>query len=134
MRRLFIIAGGALFLSVCQFAEADTLFTTPVLYVQPMALDFGPVAAQAVATNTFVVENMGRGTLVGNVTVAAPFKILSGGEYALRENEVQIIKVVYTPSGAASDTQVVKFTGGGGTKASATGKLDASGPKQSKRT
>ena len=98
-----------------------------------MTLDFGPVAAQAAATNTFVVENMGRGTLVGNVTVAAPFKILSGRDYALRENEVQIVTVVYAPSGAASDTQVVKFTGGGGTKASATGKLAKPESKKSKR-
>jgi len=133
MRKLITIAGWALFLSVPRIAGADTLFTSPVICVRPMTLDFGPVAAQAAATNTFVVENMGRGTLVGNVTVAAPFKILSGRDYALRENEVQIVTVVYAPSGAASDTQVVKFTGGGGTKASATGKLAKPESKKSKR-
>jgi hypothetical protein len=133
MKNLLIVAGWALFLSVPRVAEAVTLFTTPVIYVTPMALDFGRVAAQATATNTFLVENMGKGTLRGTATVAAPFKILSGGDYTLRENEAQVVTVVYTPSGAASDTQTVKFTGGGGAKATATGKLAGSATKTSKR-
>jgi hypothetical protein len=133
MKKLLTIAGWVLFLSVPRIAEAGTFFTNPVIYVTPMALDFGPVAAQGAATNTFVVENMGRGTLVGTTTVAAPFKILSGGKYVLRENEAQIVTVIYTPSGAASDTQTIKFTGGGGAKATATGKLAAPAPKKSKR-
>jgi hypothetical protein len=133
MKKLLTIAGWALFLGVPRIAESGTLFPNPVIYVTPMALDFGPVAAQGAATNTFVVENMGRGTLVGTTTVAAPFKILSGGDYALRENEAQIVTVIYTPSGAASDTQTVKFTGGGGSKATVTGKPAPPLKKKSKR-
>jgi len=133
MNRLLVIAGWALFLSVPGIAEAATLFTTPVIYVKPQTLDFGRVAAKATATNTFLVENMGKGKLVGTATVPAPFKILSGGNYTLRENEAQIVTVIYTPSGAASDTQTVMFTGGGGAKARATGKLAASASKQPSR-
>ena len=131
MNRLFVIAGWAIFLSVPRIAKADTLFTTPVIYVKPQALDFGRVAGKATATNTFLVENMGSGKLVGSATVPAPFKILSGGKYTLRENEAQIVMVIYTPSGAASDAQTVKFTGGGGAKARVTGsKLAASASNQ----
>jgi len=133
MKKLLIIAGWALFLSVPRVAEAGTLFTIPVIYVTPMSLDFGRVENKAAATNTFLVENMGKGTLVGTATVAAPFRILAGGDYSLRENEVQIVTVVYTPSGAAADTQIVKFTGGSGAKATVSGKLAAPGSKKSKQ-
>ena len=133
MNKLLVIAGWALFLSVPRVAEADTLFTTPVLYVKPQTLDFGKVAAKATATNTFLVENMGKGRLIGTATVPAPFKVLSGGKYRLGENEAQIVTVIYTPSGAAADTQTVKFTGGGGAKARLTGKLAASASKPPSR-
>ncbi len=113
--------------------EAGTIFTNPVLFVKPMTLNFGPVADKATATNTFLIENMGSGKLVGTATVPAPFKILSGGKYALRANEAQIVTLTYTPSGAAADTQVVRFTGGGGAKATVTGKLGPPAPKKTKR-
>jgi len=38
--------------------------------------------------------------------------------------------VTYTPSGAAADTETVKFTGGGGAEATVTGKL---APPKSKK-
>ena len=126
MNKLLVIAGWALLLIVPGIAGADTLFTTPVIYVKPQTLNFGRVAAKATVTNTFLVENIGRGTLVGAATVPAPFKILSGGKYTLRENEAQIVTVIYKPSSAASDTQTVKFTGGGGSKVRVTGKLATS--------
>jgi len=133
MRKLLNLAGGVLWLGTVSFAEAGTLFTGPVVYVAPMELDFGGVAGKTTATNTFVVENMGSGKLVGTVSVSAPFKILSGADYRLKPDEAQIVTVIYTPSGADVDTQTVKFTGGGGLKATVTGRLAASPPKQPKR-
>jgi hypothetical protein len=133
MNRLQAFAASLLVLCAPWIAEASTLFTNPVIVVSPSALDFGRVATNATATNTFLVENIGSGKLVGMATVAAPFKILSGGDYTLRENEAQVITVTYKPTGAASDTQTVQFTGGGGAKATATGKLAVSAPKKSKR-
>ncbi len=123
------------FLVACApgLAAADTLFTGPVIVVTPMTLDFGRVATNSTATNTFLVENIGRGKLVGAATVATPFKIISGGDYTLRENEAQVITVTYKPTGAASDTQTVQFTGGGGAKATITGKSAAVSPKKLKK-
>jgi hypothetical protein len=71
------------------------MFTNPVIYVQPMVLNFA--------------------------SVPAPFKIVAGGNYALKANEAQMVTVTYTPRGAAPDTQTVKFTGGGGAKTTVTG-------------
>jgi hypothetical protein len=133
MRTLLNLAGGVLWLGAVSLAEAGTLFTNPVIYVAPMELDFGGVADKATATNTFVVENMGSGRLVGTASVSAPFKILSGADYNLNPNEAQIVTVIYTPSGAEVDTQTVKFTGGGGLTATATGRLATPSPKRSKR-
>jgi hypothetical protein len=133
MRTLRALGLGLLVLGAVHIAEADTLFTNPVIVVTPMTLDFGQVTTNATATNTFLVENIGRGKLVGTATVAAPFKILSGGDYTLRENEAQVITVTYRPTGAASDTQPVQFTGGGGAKVTATGKLVVVSGKKPKR-
>jgi hypothetical protein len=133
MNKLLALAGCLLVLVVPRIAGAATLFTTPVIFVTPMILDFGLVATNATATNTLVVENMGRGKLIGTATVAAPFKILSGGVYTLGENEAQIVTIIYKPSGAKPDTQAIKFTGGGGAKVTAKGKPAASSPTRLKR-
>jgi hypothetical protein len=122
MNKLLAVAGGVLLLGVPCVAEAGTMFTNPVIYVKPLVLNFGPVATNKTATATFIVENMGSGKLVGKATVPAPFKIVAGGIYALKENEAQIVTITYKPSGAASDKQTVKFTGGGEAKATVTGK------------
>jgi hypothetical protein len=133
MNKLLALAGCVLALSMPQITKAATLFTNPVIFISPMVLDFGPVPDKETATNTFLVENMGVGKLVGTATVAAPFKILSGGDYALSANEAQIVTVIYTPSGAPTDTQTVHFTGGGGAKATITGKLGTPRPKKPRR-
>lgn len=133
MNILRILSASVLVLCAPRIAEASTLFTSPVIVVTPMTMDFGRVATNTTATNTFLVENIGKGTLVGKATVAVPFKILSGGDYSLRENEAQVITVTYKPTGATSDIQTVQFTGGGGAKATATGKLAVSPTKTSKR-
>jgi hypothetical protein len=132
MSKLGAIAGCLFVLVAAQPAAADNLLTNGVLSVAPGTLDFGSVAAGATATNTFLVENMGRAKVVGAVTVPAPFKILSGADYTLRAKEAQVITITYTPSGAEADTETAKFTGGGGAEATVTGKLAAPAPKKSK--
>jgi hypothetical protein len=116
-----------------RFVQAGTLFTNAVMVVTPTTLDFGRVATNTSATSTFLIENMGSAKLVGTATVAPPFKILSGGEYSLRENDAQIITVTYKPTGAASDTRTVYFTGGTGAKATVTGKPALFPPDNPKR-
>jgi hypothetical protein len=133
MNKLLALAACVFVLGVPRIATAGTIFTNPVIFVTPMILNFGPVADKATATNSLLVENMGSGKLVGKATVPAPFKILSGGDYVLREHETQIVTITYTPSGAASDTQTIKFTGGGEAKTTVKGKLGGPQSKKSKR-
>jgi len=135
MLRNMLRALTASFLVLCApgIVEASTLFTNLVIVVTLMTFDFGRVATNTNATRSFLVENFGGGKLVGTATVAAPFKILSGGDYTLKENEAQIVTVIYKPTGTAPDSQTVQFTGGGGAKATVTGKPTAPPPKQLKR-
>jgi hypothetical protein len=93
---------------------ADSLFKDPIISVSPRSIDFGQVSSTDTVTNSLLVENWGGGKLVGKATVARPFKILSGASYRLRPADAQIVTITYKPTGAALDTNVVKFTGGGG--------------------
>lgn len=119
---LIIILGLACF----SIAEADSLFKDPIISVSPRSLNFGIVPMKTSVTNTFLVQNWGGGKLVGKATVHRPFKIISGGNYRLGPADAQIVTIVYTPSGAGLDTNVVKFTGGAGALAPVTGKAAAS--------
>ena len=121
MNKLLAVAGGLLLLCAPRIAAAGTLFTNPVIYVTPLTLDFGRVTSNKTATATFVVENMGSGRLIGKATVPAPFKITAGGDYALKENEAQIVTITYKPTGTTNDLQTVTFTGGGEAKATVKG-------------
>jgi hypothetical protein len=111
MKKRFAFAGSVLALSWLCLARAGTLFTSPFIFVSPTTLDFGAVARQESATNSFLVENVGSGILVGQATVPPPFKILSGGSYRLERNAAQVVTIVYTPDGAPTNTQTVIFSG-----------------------
>jgi len=73
-------------------------------------------------TNTFLIENAGGGKLIGKATVNPPFKVIDGGSYTLRENEAQVVTVVYVPKEPGTVTNLVKFTGGSGAQATVIGK------------
>jgi hypothetical protein len=133
MKTLPAIGGCLIALWLAHCAQAGTMFTNPVIYITPATLNFGLVATNASATNTFLIENMGAGRLVGTATVKPPFKFLSDTNYSLGPNEAQVLTVTYTPGGGLSNTQTVLFTGGGGAKATVTGKPGAPPPKTAKR-
>jgi len=111
-----------LILSFFGRAYGSNLLTNPVVMVTPMVLDFGSVKAGTTVTNTLLLENAGGGKLVGKASVPAPFKIISGGSYSLKENSAQVVTITYTPGRAPADTQTVTFTGGAGGKATVTGR------------
>ena len=113
-------------------SAGESLFTTPFIEVSPHGIDLGAVAWKRTVTTNFVVENWGGGNLAGKATVKPPFKILSGASYQLRPGDAQIVTISYSPTGAALDTNVVKFTGGGGALVPITGKLAGTIPGKEK--
>lgn len=112
--RLLAAATFGLLIAGLSAAAADSLFKDPVIAVSPRAIDFGLVPPHTTVTNSILIENWGGGKLVGKATVPRPFKIVSGASYRLRAPDAQILTIIYTPSGKGLDTNVVKFTGGGG--------------------
>jgi hypothetical protein len=101
--------------------RAGTLFTNPVIVVSPAMLKFGAADPHRTLTNTFLVENAGGGKLVGRVKVKPPFRVIDGRSYALRENEAQVVTIVYAPKSPETVTNTVEFTGGSGATATVVG-------------
>ena len=132
MSKLRAIAGGLLLLGAGP-ALAGGLFTNGVICLAPPNLDFGSVLAGETATNTLVLENLGRAKLEGQILVPAPFKVLGSTNYTLRAREAQVITITYTPTGAEVDTETVKVTGAEGAEAIVTGKLAVPTTKKAKR-
>ncbi len=114
MKKLLSISATVAVLLAASGAVADTLFSTPVLVVSPQILKFGAVNPHHEMTNTVVVQNFGSGKLAGKASVKPPFKILNGASYILRQNEAQVMTIVYIPKASDTITNTMKFTGGGG--------------------
>jgi hypothetical protein len=112
MKSPVVFAAVTLVLSWSCMAGSETLFTRPFIVVSPKKVEFGALRVKERATNSFLVENVGSGTLVGKATVPPPFKIVSGADYKVERNGAHVVTVSYTPDGHPTNTQVVTFTGG----------------------
>jgi len=125
MKKRFALIGSIPLVVAFCVARAGTLFTTPIIFVQPSSIDFGRIAPREFATNSFALENVGGGVLIGKATVPPPFKIISGETYQLKRSEIQLITIVYTPDNNPTNMEIVRF-GGADTPGSATvvGRLD----------
>ncbi len=129
MKKRFALIGATLVLAAFCAAHAGTLFTSPIIFVQPQKIDFGTLPPNEFATNKFVIENVGGGTLTGKATVPPPFKIISGESYMLKRSEIQIITVVYTPDKSGTNSDNVTFSGADApVKAAVMGRLDTRPP------
>ena len=101
--------------------ESTVNLTNAVILISPKVLDFGSVTTGKTVTDTFLVENVGGAKLVGTASVSPPFKIISGADYALKEKQVQVVTVAYSPAATGAVSGKVTFTGGGGAKATVAG-------------
>jgi Bacterial Ig domain/Purple acid Phosphatase, N-terminal domain/Glucodextranase, domain B/Abnormal spindle-like microcephaly-assoc'd, ASPM-SPD-2-Hydin len=79
-------------------------------------VNFGSVALGSTAERTFTVSNTGGGTLSGNVSVTAPFSIVSGSPFTLSgAGATQAVNVRFKPTTATTVTTNLSFTAGGST-------------------
>ena len=136
-RKLSLVAAMAALLFFCKHAASSMAaepsfsslpqqptfaLTNPIILVSPATLDFGLVPKGKRLTREFLVENIGRGKLVGAASVPAPFKIISGGNYALKPKEIQVVAVAYSPRDGLTNSAILTFSGGGGAKVPVAGK------------
>ncbi len=94
----------------------------PIIQVTPGSIGYGTILNGTSATNSFVVQNVGTGTLSGTASVAGgPFSIVSGGNYNLGANASQTVTVAFSPTVASNYTQNVSLSGGGGASVTVSG-------------
>ena len=86
----------------------------PRLVVNPPSLNFGTIAVGASATQPFQVVNAGGLSLTGSVSTASAFAIASGGSLNVSPGSTGLVLVSFSPSFAASFTNVVVFLTSGG--------------------
>ncbi|MBM4314565.1 MAG: hypothetical protein FJ122_11705 [Deltaproteobacteria bacterium] len=110
--------------NICQLGVGEV---TPIMQLTPSSLNFGYIPVGSTKDLYLTVKNIGSGTLVGNATAAAPFNIVSGGNYSLGYNQSQVVTVRYQPTSPGTNTGTLVFTGGGGANIPVTGENGCSG-------
>jgi hypothetical protein len=87
----------------------------PQLGVDPVSANFGTVPVQQSSEASFTVTNIGGGTLTGNVSTAAPFSVVSGGNFSLNLGQSQTVTVRFVPTvtGEVSNGQASITSNGG---------------------
>ena len=91
------------------------------LVINPQNQDFGGVAVGSSVDQVFALRNFGPGAVSGSASVAAPFNVVSGGNYSLSVGQTQAVTIRYTPTSAGTNNSIVNFSGGAGTSAAVTG-------------
>ena len=105
----------------CAVAGVAVDSLPPAILVSPSSQIFGIVPVGTNSGRSFVVQNVGAGTLAGSASVSPPFSVLSGGSYALAGGQTQVVSVRYSPAATGNDAQSIVFSGGGGVNASVSG-------------
>ena len=87
---------------------------TSIVWVSTNWLWFGTNLTGATNDLSVTVSNAGTGTLIGSASTASPFSVIGASSYAITGTDTTNLTVRYTRSGAASDTNELALTGGGG--------------------
>jgi hypothetical protein len=98
-----------------------TSVTNPVISVSPAKLNFGTIVVGQTNELSVNVQNVGGGTLTGHASSKVPFSIISGSNYVLTSQQMQTVKIRYTPKAKGSNFQAITFTAGGGASINAIG-------------
>jgi PKD repeat protein len=86
----------------------------PLQSVSPTNYNFGTLATGASTQTTFVVSDLGGGSLTGTVATTGPFTIVSGASYTLVSGGSTNVAVRFAPSSPGNFTNNLIFTSNGG--------------------
>jgi hypothetical protein len=113
-------SGGFVLADAVRFVYAGPEPASPVLSVSPASLDFGTLMVGNNSNLSFVVQNLGRGTLVGSASVATggTFRVVSGSSYSLDIGQSATITIRCMPAAPGVAADRVVFTGGAGAERS----------------
>ncbi len=86
----------------------------PFIFINTNIIDFGGTIILSENVQTVTVQNVGAGTLSGEVTnVSVPFSVTSGIPYSLEESEETLVIFSFSPTENGIFSNTVVFTGGG---------------------
>jgi len=95
---------------------------SPILALGPAAADFGKIrAGGGFADRTFTVQNLGGGTLSGQVAVPAPFGCVAGCQYTLGAGATASVTLRFAPPALGPASAVAVFSGAQGASAGLSG-------------
>ena len=87
---------------------------SPAITNTARVLDFGSVPVGSSNELSFMVQNVGAGSLTIGASVSPPFSVLGGDPFVLRPAQTQVITVQFAPKSAGMQMTVVRLTGAGG--------------------
>jgi hypothetical protein len=79
------------------------------------SVDFGRTVVGSAIDQTFVIQNLGGGTLTGNAAVAPPFTVVSGAPFTLAAGASQSLIVRFTPASSGTASTLLAVTSSAGT-------------------
>jgi len=95
---------------------------TPEISVTPSSRSFGEVNIGSSDNETFIVENVGTGTLSGSVSgLASPFSCVSGCSYNLSAGQSQTTTIRFSPTSEGNFSDTAIFSGADGSNNSVSG-------------
>jgi hypothetical protein len=94
----------------------------PIIWADPVVVDFGDVMPGEAVPAPIVVGNAGDELLAGAVTdISAPFTAATGGIYSIAPNATSLVEFVFAPSAVGGYTNDIRLTGGDGAMVSLRG-------------
>ncbi len=98
------------------------LGAAPILALAPASADFGKIRAGGGFTDrAFTVQNVGGGTLSGQVAVPAPFACVAGCQYTLGVGASASVTLRFAPPAVGPASAVAVFSGAQGASAALSG-------------
>jgi hypothetical protein len=115
-------------------AAASGVAQSDISVTPTAATSFGSIASGATVDRTFTVANTGGAALSGSASIAAPFRVVSGGSFSLNPGASAAVVVRFQPTSAGSFAGNVTFTANGdtlsrGVTGSATGSSGGPAPQ-----
>jgi len=84
------------------------------LTVSPSSINFRSVEVAKFHDDRFTVINTGKSTLTGEVSLAAPFSLVSGGTFSVEPGKTHTVVVRFAPTTSGSVSQRATITSNGG--------------------
>ena len=97
--------------SSTEFERLKASYIDPVPAITPGFIDFGDVPVGTSLNKTFILTNVGNGTLTTIVSASGAFSIIGDRTFSLSAGETANITIVFTPSVVFTYESNITFTG-----------------------